>query len=172
MGMNSTTSGVMSFNMDVATGSFRIDANTTSSDDPKNPQVETVLFSGKAKRMYINTIDPSPRATQGCQFIELPSLSEPSKYVACVESLLQQDKKYFDDIYVVKDGVPKKRHGTVFDWWLCGSGYLDQRRWKHPQGPTRRKSHSARSASLRLWGRMASNIVIPWSARCQRLRCP
>merc|ERR1719491_1521383 len=98
--MNSTMSGVMSFNMDVATGSFRMDANITSSDDPKKPQVGTALFSGKAKRMYWNTHDPILE-TSGCQFIELPSLPEPSKYIACAEGLLQQGKKYFKDIYVV-----------------------------------------------------------------------
>jgi len=111
---NGTLNGTMTFNMDVATGSFRMDLlNLTDSDDKKGKDKGgSMLLSAKAKRMYTRFNDDSPDA---CQFVELPSLPAPSQYVACAENLLQKGKKWFkkDSIYVVKDDTPDQKLGPI-----------------------------------------------------------
>jgi len=117
---NGTGSGTMSFNMDVTTGSLRMDLqNFTTSGDTKGtkPGEGSVILSGKTKRLYVTTKwredsrIPDEDSDSDCQFYELPSLPEPSQYVACAESLLQKGKKWFkkENVYVVTDNIPEQK---------------------------------------------------------------
>jgi len=96
--MTETLNGTMDIYMDVGTGSFRADIKLTSTDKESSTDTNLgLILSGKTKRAYAQT------DTGKCEFLDLPSLPEPSQFVPCVEGLLRKGKGWFKDVYTVKD---------------------------------------------------------------------
>jgi hypothetical protein len=103
--LNTTANGTMDYYIDADMGSARIDFNM-GGEQPTNT---SYLLSGNEKRLY--SYDSTAR--HGCSFMEFPALPEPAQYFGCAEKLLAGGKKFFQDIYTIKDEGKESKLGPV-----------------------------------------------------------
>jgi len=93
---NDTITGTAESYIDVDLGSLRMDYSQSADAGM------SYLLSGKLKRWYNYTTDNGRNL---CNFFEFPSMPEPAQYFMCAENLLASGKKFFKDVYTIKDQV-------------------------------------------------------------------
>lgn len=115
--LNTTTNGTADFYIDTDSGSARLDIITAENELSGKPRPElsalrapetsSFLLAGKLKRLYSYNDD------DGCIFNEFPSMPAPAQVFGCFEKLLGSGKKFFKDVYTIKDESKEEKLGPL-----------------------------------------------------------